>query len=259
MRAPLRCLLPLALAVALLPSALNAWGARGHRAIGYIAEQHLREEIRYTVRELLDGDSLAEVSTWADEIKSDRAWNFASPWHYVNVDDDENYTTAPKNPAGDAIQAIARFREVLKDRSQPRAKRAEALKFLVHLVGDLHQPLHYGRRSDRGGNDVKVRWFGRESNLHSVWDSGIIDSWDVTSRELAEFVDVPGQDVQREWTKADVRAWANESFAYRQQLYEIGDGDLGYRYAYVHGPFLKQRIAQAGIRLAALLNEALRR
>jgi hypothetical protein len=253
---PLCCLLAL---LAALPRPAFAWGQNGHRAIGHIAEQHLTEEVRYTVRQLLDGDSLAEASTWADEIKSDRDWNYASPWHYVNVEDDETYATAPKSPGGDAIEAIARMRATLKDRSQPRRKRVEALKFLIHLVGDLHQPMHFGRRSDRGGNDVKVRWFGKETNLHAVWDSDIIQGWELSYRELADMVDIPDAATRAQWGKAPVLQWAEESFAYRKQVYEIGDGDLGYRYAYVHGPFLKQRIAQAGIRLAAVLNQALRR
>lgn len=251
---PLACLLAV---LAFLPLPAGAWGQNGHRAIAHIAEKHLTEEVRYTVRQLLDGDSLAEASTWADEIKSDRDWNFASPWHYVNVEDDETYATAPKSPGGDAIEAISRMRITLKNPSQPRQKRVEALKFLIHLVGDLHQPMHFGRRSDRGGNDVKVRWFGKETNLHAVWDSEIIQSWELSYRELADMVDIPDAKTQAAWTRATVLQWAEESFAYRKQLYDIGDGDLGYRYAYVHGPFLKQRIAQAGIRLAAVLNEAL--
>lgn len=240
-----------------LPCSVWAWGQNGHRAVGHIAEQYLTEEVRYTARRLLDGHSLADASTWADEIKSDPAWNFASPWHYVNVDDDETYATAPKSPGGDAIEAIERMRVTLKDRSQPRQKRVEALKFLIHLVGDLHQPLHFGRRSDRGGNDVKVKWFGHETNLHTVWDSSIIGSWELSYRELADSTDIPSAEERRRWQSDSVIVWANESFSYRKQLYEIGDGNLSYRYAYVHGPFLKKRIAQAGVRLAALLNEAL--
>lgn len=254
--------LPLALAmlalIALaLPRPAAGWGQNGHRAIAHIAEARLKEEVRYTVRELLGGRSMAEVSTWADEIKSDPSWNFASPWHYVNVEDIETYQTAPKSPGGDAIQALEHMRQTLKDRTQPREKRVEVLKFLIHLVGDLHQPLHFGRRSDRGGNDVKVHWFGKETNLHEVWDSAIIRSWELSYRELADMVELPSKATQRGWENDSVLRWTAESFAYRRKLYRIGDGNLSYRYAYIHGPFLKQRIAQAGVRLAAMLNEAL--
>ncbi len=242
---------------ATLPRPALAWGQNGHRAIARIAEARLSKGARRAVRDLLDGRSMAEASTWADEIKSDPAWNFAAPWHYVNVEDDETYQSAPKHPGGDAIQAIERMRQTLKDRSQPRPKRAEALKFLIHLAGDLHQPLHFGRRSDRGGNDVNVRWFGKPTNLHTVWDSGIIEGWELSYRELADMTPLPPEPVLKRWEKDSVLAWAAESFAYRQALYQIGNGKLGYRYSYIHGPFLKQRLAQAGVRLAALLNEAL--
>lgn len=253
-----RLLFTLAILASLaLPRPAGAWGQNGHRAIAHIAEARLTKDARRAARDLLDGRSMAEASTWADEIKSDPAWNFASPWHYVNVEDGETYQTAPKSPGGDAIQAIERMRQTLRDRSQPRQKRAEALKFLIHFVGDLHQPLHFGRRSDRGGNDINVRWFGRPSNLHAVWDSAIIQSWELSYRELADMAPLPSKSILKRWEKDPVLTWAAESFAYRTELYRIGNGKLGYRYSYVHGPFLKRRIAQAGVRLAALLNEAL--
>lgn len=246
-----------ALILLMLPRPAAAWGQTGHRAIAHIAEARLGKHARHAIRELLDGRSMAEVSTWADEIKSDPAWDYASPWHYVNVEDGETYQTAPKHPGGDAIQALERMRQILSDRAQPRVKRVEALKFLIHLVGDLHQPLHYGRRSDRGGNDVSVRWFGKPTNLHAVWDSSIIQSWELSYRELADMAPLPSKPIQKQWEKDPVLTWAAESFAYRRELYRIGNGKLGYRYVYLHGPFVKRRIAQAGVRLAALLNEAL--
>jgi hypothetical protein len=233
---------------------LCAWGAKGHRAISLVTERYISPETRYAVEDLLDGESIAQASTWADEIKSERKWDFASPWHYVNLDDGERYATAPKNPAGDVIEAITRLRTVLEDRTQPRQKRAEALRFLIHLVGDIHQPLHVGRRSDRGGNDVKVFWFGRETNIHAVWDSSIIDHWDLSYTELASYLKMPDEAQRKRWQQDDVMTWAEESIAYRAKIYEIGDGRLSYEYGYVHGSFLKQRLVQAGVRLAGLLN-----
>ncbi len=245
--------------VAVYPLPGWAWGAKGHRAISLVAERYITPETRYAVEELLDGETIAQASTWADEIKSDRKWDFASPWHYVNLDDGETYASAPKNPAGDVIEAIRRLRKVLEDPSQPRQKRAEALRFLIHLVADIHQPLHVGRRSDRGGNDVKVFWFGRETNIHAVWDSSMIDHWDLSYTELASFLKMPTEAERKRWRKDGVMDWARESIAYRPKIYEIGDGRLGYEYGYVHGPFLKQRLVQAGVRLAELLNDAFRK
>jgi hypothetical protein len=237
--------------------ALSAWGSTGHRSIALVAERHLSPEARATIDRLLDGESMAAVSTWADEIKSERRWDFASPWHYVNIEDDETYATAPKNPGGDVIEAIIRLEKVLADRSQPAEKRAEALRFLIHFVADIHQPLHAGRRSDRGANDVEVFWFGRRTNLHAVWDSDIIRHWELSYTELAGFLRMPSDSQRMQWQADPVIKWAEESIAHRPRLYQIGDGRLGYAYAYNHGPYLKQRLVQAGIRLAGLLNRAL--
>lgn len=236
-----------------------AWGPAGHRCTALVAERHLTPAARKEVQALLDGDSMAKASTWADEIRSDPDWNHASPWHYVNIEDDETYATAPKSPGGDVIEAIRRMSDVLKDRRQPKAKRAEALRFLIHFVGDIHQPLHVGRRTDLGGNRVVVRWFGEETNLHSVWDSGIINHWELSFTELAGFLETPTESERKQWQQDDVLAWAEESFAYRERLYQVGNGSLGYEYAYVHGPFVKQRLLQGGIRLAGLLNTLLGR
>lgn len=232
----------------------TAWGPTGHRVVSVVTDRYLTEETRYAVRELLDGQSIAQASTWADEIKSERKWDYASPWHYVNLDDGETYASAPKNPGGDVIEAITRLRAVLQDPATPRHKRAEALRFLIHLVADIHQPLHVGRRSDRGGNDVKVQWFGRQTNIHAVWDSDIINHWELSYTELAGFLRTPGKAEVAQWQGDGVLQWAEESIAYRGKIYEIGDGRLGYEYGYVHGPFVKERLLQAGVRLAGLLN-----
>ncbi|MCZ2155173.1 MAG: S1/P1 nuclease [Bryobacterales bacterium] len=240
------------------PSRALAWGREGHRAIARIAEARLSPEALRAARQLLGGRSLVEASTWADEVRRDPHWRPTSPWHYVNVEDDETYQNSPKNPGGDAIQALQRMREVLSDRSQPRRDRLRALRFVIHLVGDLHQPLHYGRRSDRGGNDVSVRWFGNNTNLHAVWDVGIVRSLAANDRLLAALAPIPGDEIALRWQKDPVLTWAEESFAYRHKLYQIGNGNLGRAYADEHAPFVKLRIAQAGVRLAAILEAALR-
>ncbi len=240
------------------PRHAAAWGREGHRAIARIAEARLGREARRAARQLLGGRSLADASTWADEIRASPAWRSTSPWHYVNVEDDETYQTSPKSPGGDAIQALEHMRQVLGDPSQPRRNRAEALRFVIHLVGDLHQPLHFGRRSDRGGNGVAVRWFGKPTNLHAIWDSRMVRTLASNDRKLAAMAPVPSDAIALQWQRDPVLAWTGESFAYREKLYRIGKGDLGQPYANLHGPFLKRRIAQAGVRLAAILEEALR-
>lgn len=239
----------------LLPSApAFAWGSTGHRVVGLIAEHHLSPEAKAATADLLAGDSLARVGFWADEIKSDPAWDKAAPWHYVNLDDDERYENTAKSPKGDVIEAIQRFEAVLRDRGAPRESRVEALKFLVHLVGDVHQPFHVGRGSDRGGNSVLVTWFDEVSNLHSVWDSGMIESTGLSYTELADFIDRSTPTEVNALQSSDVFEWARESQALRPTVYAIGDARLGYTYSYRMMPIVERRLREAGLRLAGLLN-----
>jgi hypothetical protein len=122
-------------------------------------------------------------------------------------------------------------------------------------VGDIHQPLHVGCCDDNGGNKVKVKWFGRDTNLHTVWDSNMIDDTKLSYTELASYLDEPDQATIIDWQKKSVRHWADESKTFRKQVYEIGDGSLSYKYSYKNLPVVKERMLQAGIHLAAILNE----
>lgn len=239
------------------PASLFAWGPTGHRCTALVAERHLKPATKKKVRALLDGQSLAKASTWADEIRSDPSWNYSAPWHYINIEDSETYATAPKSPGGDVVQAIQLLSKTVQDTKQPKAKRAEALRFLIHFVGDIHQPLHVGRRSDLGGNKVQVQWFGEPTNLHSVWDSAIIRHWDLSYTELTDFLEAPKEAELRQWQRDDVLTWAKESMAYRKSIYDVGNGKLSYAYADRHSAFIQKRLLQGGIRLAALLNRLL--
>lgn len=233
----------------------QAWGIVGHRTVGLIAERYLSERASLAVRAILGPDSLAEVSTWSDEIRSDPAWDHASPWHYISVDDDETLENTERNPRGDILEALHRFEAVLRGSESSREEKAQALKWMVHLIGDLHQPLHVGRRDDRGGNEIEVRWLGAPSNLHRVWDSGLIDSQRISFTELADFIDDPTLPQVREWQSSDYEQWAKESVDLRTQIYEIGNGNLRWEYRHKNWPVVEHRLLQAGIRLAGKLND----
>ncbi len=235
-----------------------AWGPTGHRAASRIAESYLTPAAARAVAELLTPDSLPEVSTWADEIRSDPAWKRANPWHYVNIEDGESYETAKKDPGGNIISQLEEVTAVLKDRKARRQDKVVALKFLVHLVEDIHQPLHVGRASDRGGNNIQVTWHGRPSNLHSVWDSEIIDSERLSFTEFASFIDPPARAQISEWQKSDYMDWMRESFELRGRAYDVGTGQLGYAYSYKNLPLVRLRLAQSAVRLAGVLNSIFR-
>lgn len=245
----------LATSFALISFVSFGWGQTGHRAMGLIAERHLSKKTKKAIDRILMGESLAMSTTWMDEIRSDSTYRYTSDWHWVTIPDGQTYEQSEKNPKGDAIATIERIIAELKSKKFTGKEEAERLKMLVHLIGDIHQPLHAGRGPDRGGNNVKVMWFRTDSNLHRVWDSDMIDDKDLSYTELANSLGTPTEAETALWKKATVRDWATESVSYRQQVYDYGDGKMGYQYSYKYYHIVKLRLKQSGVRLAKVLNE----
>lgn len=238
-----------------------AWGPNGHRIVGQIAENHLTDKARDGIAELVGRASLAQISTWADEIKSDPAWRHASPWHYVNAAPGQSLKSAKRSPRGDVIEAIQRFERVLRDPGAGRKERVDALRFLVHLVADVHQPLHVGYASDRGGNDIRVRWFGESTNLHAVWDEHLVEHQRLSFTEWVRFFGHADPGEIEAWQRATVWDWARESRRMLPGVYDYGGSRsaktpyLGYAYIFKHADGVKLRLLQAGVRLSGLLND----
>lgn len=245
------------LLAATLAAPTFAWGPTGHRVVGRIAEHHLSPQAAQAVAELLAPEELAYVGTWADDIRSEAEWAKADSWHWVTIPDGKTYAEAEKNPTGDLLEAIGRFEKTLADRSAPRLERVQALKWLTHLIGDLHQPMHVGRGDDRGGNEIVVLWFDQPNNLHSVWDGRLIDKTELSFSELAAKLDHATPAEVRDWQKGSPLDWAKESQALRTSCYELGDRRLSYRYLHDHWPTVEHRLLQAGIRLAGELDRLL--
>jgi hypothetical protein len=170
------------------------------------------------------------------------------------VEDPETIEEVLGRGTANVISEIERFRRILADSSADRVKRAEALKFIIHFVGDLHQPLHVGRLGDRGGNGTHVTWFRKSSNLHTVWDTELVDFISLSYSELARWLTPPSYSQLIEWQSGTVRDWAQESFDLRGKVYDIGSGNLSFEYADRSVPIVRQRLLQAGVRLAGLLN-----
>jgi hypothetical protein len=248
--------IPAVLLVLLLsaPASAFAWGPIGHRIVGRIAQNHLAPEAARAIECLMGPESLARASTWPDEIRSDPAWKKAEPWHYIDIDDGETLETTARAPEGDVLEAMERFEKVLRDPQAGRQAKVEALRFLVHFVGDVHQPLHVGRRADQGGNLTQVTFFKEAVNLHTVWDSSLIENQKLSYTEYADFLDHPTQEEVRTWQASTYRDWIQESFAARAQVYDLGDGKLSFPYVFKNTPLVERRLLQAGVRLAGLLD-----
>ncbi len=238
-------------------TANDDWGKTGHRVTGEIAEAHLTAKAKRAIDKLLNGGSLALISNYADEIKSDTIYRKYSPWHYVNFPFDKTYETHPKSEKGDIIVAINTCISVLKDDSSDRADKVFHLKMLVHLIGDLHQPLHIGLAEDRGGNDFKVQWFDEETNLHVVWDTELIESYKMSYSEMASNR-TKLSDAQLEYIQSGtVIDWMNESRELCKNIYsttKAGD-NLSYRYMYAYMDIVRSQLQKGGIRLAVVLND----
>lgn len=233
------------------------WGKNGHRTTGKIAEKHLTKRAKKKIDKLLKGQSLAFVSTFADEIKSDRKYNKYYSWHYINMGLDETYEEAEKNPSGDLVTGIGKCVAVLKDEASSEEDKEFHLKLLIHFIGDLHQPLHIGRREDKGGNTVQVQWFGRGSNLHKVWDTNMIEEWEMSYLELAD----NAEDLSKKQIEAiqcgSIVDWVNEVHKITADVYKsakVGE-NLRYRYSYDHFDIVRQQLQRGGIRLAKVLND----
>src|SRR5258708_5846190 len=168
-----------------------AWGPTGHRATGQIAERYLNAKAKKKIRLLLGQQTLALASTWMDEVRSDSTYNYMADWHWVTVQTGMTYEESAKNPNGDVIMTLERVIQELKSHRLTLQEEIERIRILVHLVGDIHQPLHVGCCDDQGGNKVKVKWFGRDSNLHRIWDNDMIDDSKFSYTELADAITKP--------------------------------------------------------------------
>ncbi len=238
------------------------FGADGHKIVGAIAEAYLGDAAKAEVQTLLGTQSLADSATWADDVRNNPHYFFAKPLHFINVPRtaasiDETRDCA----AGECVTAaIRKYAAILRDRSKSPAERAEALKFVVHFVGDVHQPLHVSYADDQGGNFVKVSWLGAADwSLHSVWDSAIIKkrrgtrSWQQLAEDIRTHV---GADERSHWKSVtDIATWANESLQITREVYADlpSDGKLGQAYYQKWAPRLDKQMAAAGVRLAQLL------
>ena len=237
----------------LIPLSLYAdWGKTGHRVIGQIAQDNLSPNALAAITELLDGETLATVSTYADEIRSNPDFVDFARWHYVNLPLDKQYQDIV-HEGDNIVVAIERCIYALEQDWVSKEQKAFHLKFLVHLIGDIHQPLHAGRKEDYGGNKIKVKWFGRDSNLHRVWDSEMINDYKMSYSELSNHLQFTRELNFDQNTPAD---WANESQELAKKVYETKVGEkLSYSYIYYNFNTVKDRLFQAGIRLANVLNE----
>ncbi|ADV49691.1 S1/P1 nuclease [Cellulophaga algicola DSM 14237] len=250
-------ILLLTLSIQFVFSTEGEWSKTGHRTTGEVAQRHLNKKAKKAIAKLLDGQSLALVSTFADDIKSDKKYREFSAWHYVNYPADKKYTEVEPSPYGDIVSGIQKCVAIVKDKNSTQEDKVFYLKFLVHLLGDLHQPMHVGKQEDKGGNDIQVQWFGKGSNLHRLWDSNMIDDYGMSFTEIADNLPELTKDEVKGIQEGDVFTWVEESKGLATELYgsvEVGE-KLGYAYSYKYWGLVETQLQKGGLRLAKVLNE----
>ena len=237
---------------------LISWGFKGHRAVATIAQHHLTSNTAYAVSAYLKGEQMEGVSTWADENRDPKT----APWHYINLPlglSRDAFVKAVQESDNNVYSAILKMESTLKDVNASADAKNEALKYLIHLVGDAHQPMHVSRKEDKGGNTIQLRFDNKGTNLHSLWDSKLIDHEGLNPEEIVKTYDTATPAEIKKWEADSPIEWLWESYQITTELYanaKPGQNiDDVYYQKYI--PVIRKRIDQAGIRLAGELNRVL--
>ena len=246
----------------ILAAALLSWGVTGHRTIGKIAAGHLTSQATAAVHELIGDTTLAEISTWPDEVRSQPAYRNTASWHYINLPpglSKADFETKVKGMTQENVfTALQQQEQLLGSAGSTRAQKVEALKYIVHFVGDLHQPMHVSREEDKGGNTIQLNYDGNGTNLHALWDSKLIDHQGLSYEQMAEQYDHATATQIKQWQNDPLIQWLWESYQASSTLYAEVDAmntrAIDDSYYQAHIAIVQDRIEKAGIRLAGVLN-----
>ncbi len=240
----------------------HAWGVNGHRIVGEIAEQYLTKKARKAVQAILGTESIAMSSNWADFIKSDPKYNRLYNWHFVNIEEgkscEEIKDFLAADTATDAYTKINFLVAGLRQGNLPDSLKKEYLRLLIHIVGDLHQPLHVGHYSDLGGNKIKLLWFRDSSNLHQVWDEKLINFQLLSFTEFAKAINHITREQKIKWKSMSLDDWVCDSYNIASEIYAYADASktkFDYSYNYKYLDTLNEQLLKGGYHLAQLLNE----
>jgi len=246
----------------LVPVKILAWGMTGHRVIAEIADKNIKSKTRKQIDKLLDGYPMAYWANWADFIKSDTTDVFKHThiWHFVNAPgglDKQAYIEFIKNtPQENVYSEIPKLQAIIMNRQSTDDQKRIALYFLVHLVGDAHQPMHMGREEDLGGNKISVTWFRSPGNIHSVWDSRIVDNEKYSYTEYATILNSISKEKKRAMQGGTLEDWMYDTYLVANDVYaNVQNGsELSYGYVYRYKYIMEQQLQKGGLRLAVVLD-----
>jgi len=246
----------------LMPQDSVAWGLNGHRIVGEIASTHLTKKARKAVKAILGDESIAMSSNWPDFIKSDPAYKKYYNWHFINLEagftNDSIMRYLDADTAVDAYTKINFLIDQLKHHELSQSVKKEYLKLLIHIVGDIHQPLHVGHYSDLGGNRIRLKWFHDSSNLHQVWDERLVDFQLLSYTEFSCAINHIKKEQAEKWGKMTLQEWICDSYNIAQEIYNYAEtqkGSLRYEYNYRYLSVLNEQLLKGGFHLAQILND----
>jgi len=238
-----------------------AWGVLGHRIVGQIADGYLTKQAKKEIKNILGNESVAMASNWPDFIKSDPAFSYLSPWHYINLkaglSKEQVYNYLATDTVTDAYTKINWLSAQLKNKALSQDNKILYLRLLIHIAGDIHQPMHTGRYEDLGGNKIKVLWFNNPYNLHQIWDERLIDFQQLSYTEYADAINHSTKVQRKQWQAEPVSEWVWQSYQYAEKIYADikPDEKLNYQYNFKYVDILNQQLLKGGVHLAGLLNE----
>ena len=234
-----------------------AWGPDGHKMVAEVAKKYLDKGVQDSVQKYLGSMSFEEAAVWMDEIKRDHSYDYMKSWHYINVDKDKTYVkTDEPNVVNELEKSIAQLRN---KKTLTKDEINNNIKIVFHLVGDLHMPLHAGYGSDRGGNDEKVDFMGKQKNLHHVWDEDIIKYKNITLDDCLKVGNKYSKAQIKELQKIDVVKWMNDSRSLLKDAYNFKDATITEEYINKSTPLIEKEIFIAGLRLASVLNQTFKK
>lgn len=245
-----------------LPFSASAWGVLGHRIVGEIADKYINHKTRKAIFQILGNESMAMSSNWADFIKSDNSFSYLSSWHYVNLPEgaskDQVFSYLDSEKAPNIYNKLNEMISVLKNPQSTADQKKQALRLVIHMVGDLHQPMHTARKDDLGGNKILLTWFNEKSNLHRVWDENLIDFQQLSYTEYTKAINYPTTAEFTTWQNSSLKEVVFESYDLCNKIYATGiknDDKLSYRYNFDWIETVNKQLLKGGIRLAKVLND----
>jgi len=250
--------LTLLIALLLKTSATFAWGKVGHVMVAEIAMAYLNKSVKDSVQKYLGKMTFAEAGTWMDDIRGERKFEYMNTWHYSDIDKDSTYK---KTAEANAISELERVMAELSNRSTlTKAQINIDIKVLFHLVGDLHQPLHCGYASDKGGNNIDVMFNMQNTNLHSSWDTKMIeDRLTVVQKDVTELCKKLTPADKKKYEKINVMDWYQQTRGYLPEVYDFKGDIITKEYIDKNLPVIEKQLVIAGLRLASVLNETFKK